>query len=556
MPAFSRPNCYLRLGGNDYELRRDGLDLTYMPNGWQVAKCIIDLNSSTAPSPSTFASETAVDVKIENVTMMTGYVVTSKRVCQPLTERSPGKNLGLELLIADKVGYLMKGEFANDYFRSKTIQRLLQDLAGTLGVTHSISASLSNTFKRSFFGTMGKDAAAFAVEKGADWFGDESGVLNAWPQASPPTLTTGGFTYQIQDFTSGASHQIEVSHLHPYYYIPDDALHRYRNVKVMNSNRVTFPRDINRITSEMFWNGTLGYSTPRWISGIPISGSPIYFRPGRPEPGPKLGGDTDEPEAPAMAFKTENTNDILFARVWYIASDNSLIDNKYLNVKLGVTERLWFHIYTTVNLADASEVKVQLIDQTTGTYYERNIKGDINASNTWVFLLYQLPTITSGASGTISNGWTKQGAADMNKIDVIDFTFIKSSTGDGTGWPVNSWIKFATLFFEKRVSKTASGAGGLNLTKPIVNDSIQNASDLQDQANKELVRVGYATKAGCTCPGHTDFRRPGYQMNVNFDQTFGSGHSGSLRMERIRHYTDRRGFYWMELEYGPALQRL
>lgn len=556
MPAYSRPNCYVRLGGVDYELRRDGLEITYAPNGWQIAKATIDLNEASPPDVNLFTGESAVDVKIESTTMMTGYIVTPERVCDPLTQKSPGKKLGLELQIADKVGYLSKGEFLGDYFRSKTIQKLGQDIAGSLGVSHSISASLSNTFKRSFFGTMAKDALAYMVEKGADWFGDETGVLNAWPQASPLTLTTGGFTYQIQDFASTASQQLEVSHLHKYGYTPDDALHRYRNVKVVNSNRETWPQDMNKITSEMFWNGTLGYSTPRWITGIEIAGAPNTFRAGMSEPGPNIGGGTTNAQAPAMAFYTGNANDKLFATFWYIAADNVVQSAQYLGIPAGAWEQLWFHVYTSINLGNASAIEIQLIDQTTGEYYKRDIKGDINASATWTFLLYTLPTITSGAAGTVSNGWTKNGAANWNKIDTIFFTFVRAISGTNTGWPVNTSIKFATFFFVRHISATASGAGGLNLTKPVVNDSDQNAAILSDQATKELARVAYATKAFCTVPGHTDFKRPGYQCNVNFNATFGTGHSGTLRMEKIRHYLDHSGFYWMDLEFGPALQRL
>jgi hypothetical protein len=148
------------------------------------------------------------------------------------------------------------------------------------------------------------------------------------------------------------------------------------------------------------------------------------------------------------------------------------------------------------------------------------------------------------------------GPGDFNQIDTVFISYIKSSTGLNRGWP-NSTIKYATFFFVRRVSATASGAAtGLNLTKPIINDYMQNGPNLQDQANKELARIGYALKAGCTCPGNTDFKKPGYTVNVNFNQTFGSGHSGTPRMDKIRHYLDQHGFYWMEIDMEPPLQRL
>lgn len=559
MPQFSRPSCYVRLNGVDYKTRRDGLEILYMPNGWQVAKAIIDLNETSPPAVNDFDGEDGVEVKIENVTMLSGYIVTPTRICEPLSEKHPGKRLALELLIADKIGYTAKTEFSNDYFRPKSIQRLIQDVAGTLGVSHSVSASLSNTFQRSFFGTMAKDALQFAVEKGADWFGTESEVLEAWPQSSPPSLTTGALTYQIQDFASGGSHQLEVSHLHPYRYTPDDALHRYRNVKVMNSNRETFPKDIHQITNTVFWNGTLGYNYARWIVAIEKNGEVNKFRPAKLEPGPPIGGGTNNDLAPATAFYTEHTGDKLMTTFLYVGGDDTaMTSSQFFKLPMGSYDQLWFHLFTNITLADASSIQLQLLDNTTAgsAFYRREIKGDLNGSDVWTFLLYQLPTDTSGPDGLISNGWTKVGAGDFNQIDTVFITYIRAASGTNTGWPVGTAIKYATFFFARRVSATASGAGGLNLTKPIVNDTTQLLSDLSDQASKELARVGYATKASCTVPGHTDFKRPGYQCNVNFNQTFGTGHSGTLRMEKIRHYLDDHGYYWMNLEFGPALQRL
>lgn len=558
MPAFLRPNCWVRLSGIDYKLRRDGLEIVYMPNGWQLAKCIIDLNEGSAPSPSLFASESAVDVKIENVTMMTGYIVQAPRHCMPLTQRSPGKKLSLELTVADKVGYLTKGEFTNDYFRSKTIQRLMQDVAGTLGVSHSISAFLTGTFSRSFFGTMAKDALAVAVDKGADWFGDEAGILNGFPQANPPALTTGGFTYQIQDFTSGASHQIEVSHLHSYFFDPDNALFRYRNVKVMNSNRETWPLSgLDTMTSALYWNGEKGYHVPRWCVGIQIAFQPNKYRAGKAIVGPAVGGDTNNGKAPAIQFETLDTQDDLFATFIYVGGDDPNTSLQDFNIQMGSYDELWFHIWTDINLANAIEVRVELKDNNTSAAYQRNVKADINGSSTWTFCLYQLPTTTSGSAGTVSNGWTKADNFNFNRIDSIRFAFFNSSTGTLRGWPANSKIAFATVAFVRRMRSIANGAAtGLNLTKPIVNDSTQDKAEMLDQASSELARVGYAKLAGCTCPGHTDFKRPGYGIDVNFNQTFGSGHNGFLRMEKIRHYLDGHGLYWMDISLAPARRRL
>jgi hypothetical protein len=356
----------VRLSGTDYKLQRGGLEITYTPNSWQVARATIDLNEGAAPSPNLFTSESPIDVKIENNTMMTGYVVSAQRVCTPLTMENPGKNLTLELLIADKVGYLTKGEFANDYFRLKPIQKLIQDVAGTLGVTSSVSASLSNTFKRSFFGTRCTDALGLAVERGADWYGDEAGVLNAWPQSSPPSLTTGGLGYQIQDFKSGGSQQIEVSHIHKYWYSPDDALQRYRNVKVMNSNRETFPKDMNQVCSDLFFNGRLGYNYSKWISSIEIAGKTNLFRPAILEPGPPIGGGTSNNNAPAMSFTSADPNDKLMSTFWYVSSDDtSMLTAKYFGLPMNSFDQLWFHIWTNIDLTQASEIDLELQDHTT-----------------------------------------------------------------------------------------------------------------------------------------------------------------------------------------------
>jgi len=519
----------------------------------------LDENEPSPPPVSAFASESSATIKIESTVMLSGYIVEAPRICKPLTQTNPGKKLALQVIVADKIGYLKKTEFQNDYFRFKTYQQLIQDIAGTLGVTSSVSASLNQFFKRSFYGTSCSDALAFAVENGgADWFGDENTVLNAWPQSSPPTLQTGALSYQIQDFASGGAQQIEVSHLHQYLYNPDSAMFRFKNVRVVNNNWETWPADIDEITKTTFWNGTLGFPASRYITAIATAPLGTVFRIPQFIPGPESGGNTtgSNVNAPAVSLTTGATTDQFSATFWYVSGDNPVQNSQYFKIPAGAWDQLRFQIYTNVDLTLASQVKVSLIDQTTGEYYYRNIKGDLNGSNVWTAVLYQLPTTTSGAAGTISNGWTKNGALAWNKIDTVLIEFFKTSTGTVSGWPVGSNMQFAMFYFARRLNVVATSAGGLNTTKSVVNNSIKNASVMATQATMELARSAYALKAECTIPGNTDFKRPGYLCNVNFNQTFGNGHSGTLRIDKARHYTDQYGFYWVDLEFAPSLQRL
>jgi hypothetical protein len=172
----------------------------------------------------------------------------------------------------------------------------------------------------------------------------------------------------------------------------------------------------------------------------------------------------------------------------------------------------------------------------------------LNSSN-FTYLAYDLPANTTDAT---SNGWTKNGSPTT--IDAIYFRF-ENGAASITGYTASTFVEFAIMHFFRRQRATVTAAGSPATEKIIVDATKKNVQDLTTLATKEQTRVNKVAKVGyCTIEGNKVFKKPGYNITADFSNTLGTGRSGTVRLEEIRHQL-MQGKYYTKLNFADALLR-
>jgi len=540
---------YVKKGGTSYLVEASGQKITYKPDNFQKADLSFDITKPSDPVRGVFSMEDAVQVYIGDpsaggVLMIDGYITDRDDI------KVKNGKLQEKLEVTDFISYRAgKTVFEKRYWflANSAAKTVFADAAATISGKGAdiIDVSLNTQVKQEFLGTYAKDGFNAAAQfGGADFFGDENKSLNAFAHGSQ-NLTTGGIKYKIVDYKPTLAYEIKVDSNFPYNYGLNSML-KFRTVIVTNGISYTFPDDINSWSVE---KTNLRGSEGREFSQHFFIGSSEYNKmnfPSSPIPFDITQLNVGDDNIPvATLYVANNTQSI-----------NILVGQMELNnftfPAMGIPLNTWQEIsfFMRQQLAPTpTNIQILLVDLAVGSFSRYIKQGATNLLlvGGMVFLRFQLPTTTA------NNGWTKDQVGTPTKIDQIQIIFTPN-----TGYTAGGSIKFSQFYLFKRVRKQSATAAGAPLTtKIIVNRTVTDGTALQALADKEYARVNAdAYRSTFTIPGNTAFKRPGYNIDIDFNLTMGSGHSASsLRMDEIIH-TLEKSRHRTQVTLKPAFQRL
>lgn len=539
MPSIA--SFLVRKSGTNYQAAYNGSYVTLRPNGYSNA--LITFDNASSWVDGIFTEEDEVDIYVDSVSaankLMTGYIT------ELAAEREPSRNKTLTLSIVDWGGYLAgKTVFEKDYLRTKQADDLFADAAAEIsGLATNItglSTSPDQDVKRTFNGTYVKDAFSDGGEKaGGDYFIDETKTLQAFNFGSRNlTETSTGTIYSIRDIPATTANTLMVDHRFPYSF-KKNVETRYRNLIVTNGIAETFPADINLFATAKMEKGSV--SDER---GKPFS---VFWRQFGGVSEYDIDTTTTPPHNPISA--TDVGEGLVMPTVQIIIASTTTdaetfgqgVDEQgnFINMGLVPTDyqRVAFFIKNALTGFTANSVKMRLYSTTVGgpDYWERDIYADIivtgGSRTSWTYLSYDLPANITDAT---SNGWTKNGTP----TDVVNAVFFSFRRGAGIldGWTAGSYVEFGGFHFFRRRRASVTAAGTPATEKIIVDASLKSQTALEAFATKEHTRTNVVASNGMfTIAGNPAFKKPAYNISVDFSNTLGSGFSGTVRIDQISH---------------------
>lgn len=580
--SLSLPQFIVRRGTTNYTAEADGSTITMrVSNPWEAT---MKFNNSDGSVTGIFAPEDEVYIYINSVAagnlMMVGYVDEVTDV------REPDRKWSQTIHVVDWISYLAsKTIYEREWLRSTTTaSTILNGTGGTIAEISGLSASITglNTSSeytpRKFNGTYVKDAwYAIAENAGADFtpsysvsFGPETytktinffghGVRNL-------TESSTGLIYKVKDIAPVTADTLMVNHVSDYEFT-QSARYRYRTVVATTGLVESFPSDIDdwcsqkssfgvdantgKTMSSIFTPLLAGGTTinAHWTVDSTTSIDPFIWNSNEI----LCGSGSNAFTSPTIKL---NIKDTTTQAIFYVSGRTPTTTSSYTLDNWGLLVTDWqkvsFIIKNALTGVSVDQIDMFLIDNTSGGYWSRGIYSDIIVSGgsrtSWTLLEYALPANTTDSP---SNGWTKTGSP--TKIDHVYFKF--SNSGSFSGYAASSYVGLSKFFFYRRQRKTSSTGSGTPATEKIIVDSTaKNPTTLQTLATKEQSRVNVVGKRGYfTIPGNVNFKSPGYNIQVDFTSTLGSGRSGTVRISEINHFLDN-GRYFTRVDFEDAYQR-
>lgn len=549
---------YLQKGGVNYKTWHSNQQIIYRPNNWQEANLIFDISDSADAIRNQISGEDEVSVWIgdpagSGVKMIQGFV-NSK---YPIRRKDASRFLYVDVI--DYIGYFgAKSIFEKRYWllANATAKQTFSDAADAIpGIGgKNIDSNLTLQVKQDFAGTYSKDGFAVASQAGyADFFGDESKFLQAFSHGGRDLKASNNVRYKIKDTAPGAVNEIRVNHNFDYYY-KKDMTNRFKTVIMTSGVAYTWPSDINLFQDTGEKTALRGIHGPEFSTHY----SSLQTR---------TDYDVNNFASPSVAVKPFDYEQLQIGSINYpvviLRVANAIDAVSFLVGQMELTNFLfpslglpldgtWQEISFFMRIDGLSptptNVNMSLIDLTHGGSYDRNLK----QGSTTLFLVGGMTFIRFLLPTPIQlNGWTKTGT--ISQIDQIVFSVTPS-----TGYTAGSTIKMSQFYLYKRVRKTSSTVGGSPATQKIImNRTLIDDVALQSMADSEFQRVSpvpYEVKS--TFYGNSDFRKPGYAIDVDFTNTLESDSLGTqLRIDQIIH-TLEKSRWNTELTLKPAYQRL
>ena len=581
--SLSLPQFIVRRGTTNYVAEADGSTITMRAsNPWEAT---MRFNNSDGSVTGIFAPEDEVYIYINSVSagnlMMVGYVD------EVIDNRQPNREWTQTIHVVDWVSYLAsKTIYEREWLRSTTTaSTILNGTGGTVAEISGLSASITglNTSSeytpRKFNGTYVKDAwYAIAENAGADFtpsysvsFGPETytKTINFFGHGARNLTESGtGLIYKVKDVVPVSADTLMVNHVSDYEFT-QSARYRYRTVVATTGLVESFPQDIDAATSPKYSFGvhpTTGkiissFFDPfypvastidtHWSVDATTSTDPIVYEAEEI----LCGAGSNAFTAPTMKLYVKDTNT---ETLTIFGPRNNITSSvpTYGNMGLLVTDwqKISFIIKNALTGQTMDSIFLFLNDDGSNYWY-RDIYPDIIVSGgsrtSWTLLEYALPANTTDSP---SNGWTKVGTP--TRIDYGTFGFNNTSGTPTKGWTAGSYVGLSKFFFYRRQRKTSSTGSGTPATEKIIVDSTaKNPTTLQTLATKEQSRVNVVGKRGYfTIPGNVAFKLPGYNIQVDFTSTLGSGRSGTVRISEINHFLDN-GRYFTRVDFEDAYQR-
>lgn len=553
--------------GFTYTADETGSSITYRVN--HPSEAVIQFNNSDSLLNTAFNAEDEVVIIINGITMFDGYIYNLEDTWYP------NRRKDLKLYIMDWGSYLAsKTIFERDYQLTKYCKDLLLDGAAKVAGLSTGGVDLvglgSSNFQvkgRRFQGTYVKDVWYMAAETGGfDYYVDELKTLQAWPFEDTTDgsgvvrlLQTGGNNYQIVDFVRTQYYQMIVRQDKFNQMWSQDVQNKYRSVTIENGLIETLPAVIDNGSSDSVHPKGYSYELSLWYSlqtDVIFDGgtgtTPVQ-KPFDIVSSENLGSNFNLPSIHLFVGSSSASIVPTFQPRSYTASQITL---NFIN--MAQAYNAWQKVGFFINVKNLTgvtitQIQLQLNDFNSGGYFYRNIQGDFTIANGWIYLEYNLPTSNTNPS----NGWSISGTP--NNIDFIQFGMTPAS-----GYNVGSHIDFAAFNLWRIAGATITGAGSPATQQIIFNKNITDPVQIRNYAIRSQLRSNL-TKQGpqVTIDPYdrngnfviTDFKRPGYKLNIDLTASFGSGRvANNLRMDEIKHILDN-GFHYCTITFDNSFYR-
>ncbi len=547
MSAVS-PTWTVRKGGSDYKVEPDGSAIIFRPNGFSEANMIYD-NSDGAVT-NTFVEEDEVDVKIGSEIMLHGFITSIS------TKQSPSRANEIRLRVVDFGGYLAgKTIFEREYKKTLTVQTLLENSSAEIaGMTTNITGlgTANEELKRQFLGGYVRDAWYNGVEiGGGDYFVDEAKVLQAFARETIDLNESGSNQYRIRDVAPSLSRDLIVDHRFPYSF-ETDVTQRFRKVVVTSGILETYPPFTDELQESYLKDDYRGkdYSIYYTTSIDAFDIATTEIEPTRFEGATDVGGGFVMPTVKMLTASSGMNVGVLIRP---ITRDNTGSDFVLEDFGIQLLDYQRIGMFIKIDsLTGQTITEVALTLQTGGGGWTRNILVDLDsvesASGTgFTYIEYQLP---ANLIDDPSLGWTQFGSPD-GVLTVFSVSFSPTS-----GYDAESFSQFGKVHFFRR-RRGSDEVGGSPATEKIIVDNRNKGEEtLNTLATKELARSNVVAKKGrFTIAGNTDFKTPAYMVECDFTQTLGTGRSGQIRMQEIRHFL-QAGVHYTTIFFNNSFQRL
>lgn len=565
-------------GGTPYTAKETGSKINYRCN--HPSDAVISFDNSAGTYNTVFTPEDEVTIKIGSTTMMVGYIYNIEDILYP------GRRKDLNLYIMDSGSYVSsKTIFERNYYLTKYAKDLFIDGITKINTLYSSTFSSSGVDStglgttnfavkgRSFQGTYVKDVWYAAAEVGgADFFVDETKTLQAWPfeTTTGRRIQNAGTNYKIVDYVPTHNYEL-LARLDKFNQSwSNDAQNRYRSVKVINGIEDTYPGVIDQGSVGQYSVPNFAYPKSSWWYNNQLDS---YFDAG---PG------NVPVRAPYVFNQTEQTLGIPSIYI-YVGSTAATVKPTFQPQQkglAGINAQLmqqqynnWQTIGFFLNLnpltgQTINNCRITLVTNSTGAFWYL----DLNAAELaavkagWTYLEWLLPSSRTVADAN----WTPVQGSATDPL-YIDYVWVAPTHGtlDGTGFTVGSYVGLANFNLWRIMGDTETDAGSPTTQKIIVNrnliqDGIQpntgnteaTTTMLKNFATRELLRTD-VNKQGpvLTIDGNTNFRQPGYKVDIDFTASMGTGRSATdIRIDEIEHVLES-GFHYTKLTFDSSFYR-
>jgi len=540
------PQWIVRKSAVNYVVSPQGSTIILRANNASEAKMIFD--NSADEFDTVFTTEDEIDIYIDSVSaanhMMVGFIQSIE------DKRKADRSKELVLSIIDWGGYLSgKTIFEKDYIKTKTSSIVFTDAAAEIaGLSTNITglSSSSEDMKRRFGGTYVKDGFYAAAENsGADFFIDETKTLQAFAHgARDLDESISGLIYKIKDIAPVSTDTLIVDHRKLYTY-SRSAEHRYRSVTASDGVRETYPVDIDLYSTAKFKDDELGktFSAFYTMTFSAFDVDTTTTLPVQHLPSTDVGGGLIMPTIRVLV-PTSGQNISILLRGIELTDDGSAKILQDMGLVPTDWQRISFFIRNQLTGTALTDLKVNLID-TAGNFWSRSILTHLNTTN-FTYLAYDLP---ANLVDSPTNGWTKTGSPTV--INRVEFDPVPLS-----GYDAKSFFEFGKLHFFRRRRHTITGSGSPVTEKIIIDSSIKSINSLITLATKEQARSNIVADMGLfTIDGNQAFKKPAFQIQIDFTNTLGAGRSTTTaRIEELRHKL-LNGRYETEVLFSPSFQR-
>jgi hypothetical protein len=540
------PQWSVRKVTTDYAVKSTGSYIVYRPNAQSEA--VMMFNDNNGDFTNVFVEEDEVTVKIGSTNMMVGYIDNLETI------RNPNGSRDISLHITDWGGYLgAKTIFEKEYKREKSASQVLADASAEIAMLSTNITGLNTVgkeLKRFFNGTYVRDGWYSAVEAGGgEYFVDETKTLQAFEHDTRDLEESPTNRYRIRDIPPSLSRDLMVDHNFAYKWA-NNVTNRYRSVVVSSGIAETYPPMIDTFQQLHFKDDERGKTYSQYyntlINQYNIDDTEIEPVAIEGSTGVDSNGELTIPTVKTLVVDSSSSVSV---NLRSITRDEDGVNNVLGSFNLDYLQwqRIGFFMKKALTGATVTAIELQLVD-TAGNFWSKQIlsdyvSGETSGGTDFVYMEIPLPATTTDQSV-----WTKTGSPLLvNRIAII-------ITPDN-GYNAKSYMEWGMMHFFRRRRASSTSAGSPATQKIIVDSRNKGDRGLQTLANAEQLRSNVVAKIGSfTIDGNTDFKNPAYNIDVDFTTTLGTGRSGVVRINEIRH-TLNEGIHKTNVLFNNSFNR-